>query len=402
MYIEDLILRTAGHGQWIWDQPITLSTAFESNFIQSVANQVDTGESLTEKQASLAIKILAKVEPELINHFKTKTWDLNNPNFKRPFRSLSSELTVTIDRSSVPGRIVVRFPFIESVIKDIKDFKLHKRHNTAEWSPDQKAWIFSLREDCIQFIQNTLVPKGFKVDEEFIEYVKQIENIEKNLEQHIPMVTLDQEKPKFINVFDNVPQPYGNDITHSLFLARQYGITTYSDEISDYIENKITNTVTKSIIKADLGIDGIWIDSKIISITDFNDIVDYDQPLLIVVPGGSEYKNLKDWHEFLLSRGINSKDISVMFRLPNEGKGDFNIYVKENQLNNEITASTKVVFVSVKIPKPLVKTNIKFNAIINLGYHLNTHYTMDTLLRSSPTLIFYTDTKPTQKRYGYR
>jgi hypothetical protein len=100
--------------------------------------------------------------------------------------------------------------------------------------------------------------------------------------------------------------------------------------------------------------------------------------------------------------GIDDHEMSVMFRLPNEGKGDFNVYVKDNNLNNEITGNTKVVFVSVKIPKPLVKTNVKFNAIINLGFHLNTHYTMETLIKSSPTLIFFTDTEPKVNRYGYR
>jgi hypothetical protein len=402
MFVEDLILRTAGQGPWLWEQPIALSTPFESNFIQSIATQVDAGEALTEKQAGLALKILGKIETDLISSFKTKTWDLSNPSYKQPFRTLSPVMSVNIDRTANPGKIVVRFPYMENVIKDIKDFKNSHRIGMTDWVPNQKAWVFSLTEACIQFIQTKLVPQGFKVDEEFVEYVEQIKNIEKNLENHIPMLVLDQDKPKFINVFDSVPQPVGNDIVHALFLARQFGITTYSDEISEYIDKNINNPVTRGLIKSELGTEGLWIDSKIRIVEEFHDLIEYGQPILIVIPGGSEYKNLKEWHEFLKKRGISDQDMSVMFRLPNEGKGDFNLYVRDHKLNNEITGNTKVVFVSVKIPKPLVKTNIKFNAIINLGYHLNTHYTMDTLLHSSATLIFFTDTEPKTKRYGYR
>ena len=402
MFIEDLILRTAGQGPWLWDGAIPLSTDFETKFIQSVAEKLDQGEALTEKQANLALKLLSKIEPQLISFFKTKTWDLNIPQYKKQFRTLLPISSIEIDKSEIPGKIVVRFPYHEATIKDIKDFKNKNIFGMAEWHPDKKAWVFALREESIVFLQTTVVPRGFVVDENFKEYVAQIENIENNLENYLPMVVLENSKPKFINVFDNVPQPASENITHALFLARQYGITTYSDEINQLIVDKIDNPVTRTLITSGTNQHGLWVDSKIHHVDRFKDIIEYGQPLLIVIPGGTEYKNLKEWHEMLKKCGIEDQDMSVMFRLPNEGKGDFNIYVKDNNLNNEITGNTKVVFVSVKIPKPLVKTNTKFNAIINLGFHLNTHYTMETLIKSSPTLIFFTDTEPKVNKYGYR
>lgn len=405
MYIEDLILRTAGHGQWLFESPINLSTDFEKRFIESVAEQVDRGEALTEKQANLALKLLGKIETELIAYFKVKTWDLLNPSFKKQFRTILPVSSIEVDKSEIPGKIVVRFPYHEATIKDIKDFKIQAGGLPADWHPDRKAWVFALREDCIQFLQSKIVPRGFTSDENFKELVAQVENIENNLEDYLPMVVLEDGKPKFINVFQNVPQPTDNDIVHALFLARQFGITTYSDEISQWIEGNIDNPITKSLINATYSKQGLWVNSKTYAVDTFKDIVTYGQPLLVVIPGGTEYKSLKEWHEFVKNCGIADKDISVMFRLPNEGKGDFNIYVKDHNLNNEIAGNTKVVFVSVKIPKPLVKTNIKFNAIINLGFYLNTHYTMETLIRSSPTLFFYTDSEPKVNKYntyGYR
>jgi hypothetical protein len=402
MYIEDLILRTAANGRWLWETPFKLSTNFEDNFIQSIANQIERGDALTEKQAGFALKLLHKVEPDLITFFKKKTWDLNNPSYKKPFRALSPVMSVELDRSAVPGKIIVRFPYIENIVKDIKDYKNVKGYGTAEWSPDFKAWIFSLTEDNIKFIDKAIVPKGFKADDEFKEYVAQIEKIENNLENIVPMVVLEDGIPKFKNTHNSVPQPETDDAIEVCLLARKYGINVFDDKLNAIIHDENTCLVTRAVLEHSNKLQPLWIDRELVPITEFKDIVKHAQPLLFVVPGGSEYEHLSNWHIFLKSQGIEDKEISVMFRLPNEGKGDFNIYVKDNNLNNEITENTKAIFVSVKIPKPLVKANVKFNAIINLGYNFNTHYTMDTMLHSSHTLIFYTETQPKVKSYGYR
>jgi hypothetical protein len=402
MYIEDLILRTAANGQWVWEPPFKLSTSFEDNFIQSVSNQIDRGEALTEKQANLALKLLHKVEPDLIKYFKTKTWDLNHPSFKKPFRALSPVLSVETDRSTVPAKIIVRFPYMENLVKLIKEYKNTKGYGTAEWSPEVKAWLFSLTEANIKFINDTVVPEGFKTDDEFKEYVAQIEKIENNLENIIPMVVLEDGQVRFKNTHPSIPQPKTDDVIKACLLAKKYGINVFDEKLDAIINDKNTSLVTRAVLEHSNKIEPLWISRELVPISEFKDIVEHAQPMLFVIPGGSEHEHLSNWHIFLKSQGIEDKDISVMFRLPNEGKGDFNIYVKENNLNNEITETTKAVFVSVKIPKPLVKANIKFNAIINLGYNFNTHYTMDTMLHSSHTLIFYTDTQPKIKRYGYR
>jgi hypothetical protein len=398
MFIEDLILRVAGMGRYLFLPSISLSNSFETNFINSVALQIENGNGLTEKQASLALRILAKVERELVLALGQKTWDLTSPQYIKPFRNLSNIKTVTVNNDRSSPTIKVRFPYDDKLVKLIKDYRANKRPAPAEWHLDEKAWVFSLTEENISWINSNLLDHGFEFDQEFKEYAENIKNIENNLENFIPMVVLEDGMPKFINTFSSVPQPTDSNIVKSLFLARQYGIYVWSDEILSFLTEELTNSVTRSLITVAPTSQAIWVDKKIHNIDRFSDAVNYNDKILFVVPSGSEYQCIESWHKFLNSQGITDNQISVMFRLPNEDKGDFNIYVKHNNLNNEITENTRAVFVSMKIPKPLVKTNIKFDAIINLGYYMNTHYSMDVILASSPLLIFYTDTEPKLKR----
>ena len=81
-----------------------------------------------------------------------------------------------------------------------------------------------------------------------------------------------------------------------------------------------------------------------------------------------------------------------MFRLPTESNVNFNNFVKNNGLNTPIKDSTQIVFISSKLPKPVLKSKIKFHAIINLGFD-NVHYTMRDFVKSHENVIFYSGLK---------
>ena len=57
-------------------------------------------------------------------------------------------------------------------------------------------------------------------------------------------------------------------------------------------------------------------------------------------------------------------------RLDNEYNSNFNQYIKDNNLNNSLDKSTKVVYIrSNKIPKPLLKLNWNANSVLLLNSH---------------------------------
>ena len=78
---------------------------------------------------------------------------------------------------------------------------------------------------------------------------------------------------------------------------------------------------------------------------------------------------------------------------------DFNDFVKENKLNSPITEKTKIVFISSKLPKPFVKSKVKFNCVINLGFG-GVHYSIKNFVENHENLIFYTE-KKSQKEFEF-
>ena len=401
LFVEDLIEFVAGYGQWIFSAPqIKLKTPFEEKFIHSVASQLQNGNGLTEKQAQLACRILASIEVDLVNYLGPGKVDLIKPQYRLPIRTINLVKKVVVDNSVNPSILKVYFPYNEALVGKIKEFKKNKRGFIAEWNMDNKCWHFLLTEDAIRFINTSIVPEGFEADDEFKDYAQQIADIERDVEQLTPLLTLVDGKPVFKNTHPTIPQPEDDNIIKALFLARKYGITI-DDPIIEHADYQFASPVARALLKT---YNHIWVDKREHGIETFKEVIDYAKPLLVVIPGGNEHEYIQSWHKLLNHRGITNEEISVMFRLPNEGKGDFNTYVRDNHLNNELTENTKVVFISVKVPKPIIKANIKFDAIINLGYYMNTHYSLETLLRSVPTLIFYTDQEPkiTNHYYGYR
>jgi hypothetical protein len=63
-------------------------------------------------------------------------------------------------------------------------------------------------------------------------------------------------------------------------------------------------------------------------------------------------------------------------------------------LNNPVDENTKVVFVSTKITKPLVKSGVKFKTVINLGYYNYLHFTMSAAVDNAQNLVYYSMKQP--------
>jgi hypothetical protein len=78
----------------------------------------------------------------------------------------------------------------------------------------------------------------------------------------------------------------------------------------------------------------------------------------------------------------------------------FNDLVKSFNLNSPIGENTKIVFISQKLPKPLLKSEIEFKFIINLGSISGVHYSLSNYLQDRMDVIKYTDKKKTGYQFG--
>jgi hypothetical protein len=362
---------------------------------------VSYNSQLTEKQGNLALKLLNKYRDQIRPWVPTVDDDLNNPKWKNPFRVLPKHKTVKIATHDQPAKfhngkcILVEFPYDDDLVNLFRkrNSEVHELHKGG-WDANIKQWVFALTEKNIEWVGSTLLPREFQMDEEFTSLYQDTQQVLVELETHIPMIIADNGKYSLKNVHRSVPSIETTNLTEALFLARDYGINTWDNIIDEQI-NSTLHPVTKTILSIS-DKKRPWIDSNIHTVDVFQDLITYGGPALVIIPGGSELEMVTVWTEFALRMGIPAEQLSVMFRLPNEQAG-FNQFVKIAKLNNPVDENTRMVFVSTKITKPLIKAGIKFNTVINLGYYNYMHFTMSTVVDNARNLVYYSMKQPTKQ-----
>jgi hypothetical protein len=382
MNIEDLIILLATRCQL---------NQFDSRIVESFYNQIFQGNGFTEKQSSLALKILERQSSKLSEILGTDISKyIANPVFRLKKRSINLGKKITVLEHAEFGKAIkVEFPYNETLVEKIRKERINLPY--AAWDRDERAWIFSLNERSIQLLVPFVTNEGFVPDDEFAGYIEQIKIIQENLEKYVPMVKFCENTIKFVNVGENVPQPDSNDVLRSLFLARKIGIHTWDDNISSYLKDNNINETVINFLNENPGTT-FSINLENFKFSDLSDIVTHLGPSVFIVPGGSELEKTKASIEFLNSIGINNHEISVLFRLPKETGEKFNNFVKELKLNNPLTKKTRVVFISSKVPKTIIDSNIKFNCVVNFNFY-SVHYTIREFVKNHQNVIHVLEKK---------
>ena len=371
---------------------------FDYRIVNSFSQQLRQGHSLTEKQGKLAIKIIKKYHKILSAHTGQDILNfVSHPVYKYPFRQPVNIKRISILNKKVDGIIgkviKVEFPYSDQYLELIRNKKPNL--GVAFWSKDEKAWLFSLCESNIKFCNYLILTENFKADEEFIEYSQQVIDIVNDLNKYVPMLALENGNLFYQNVSEFVPPLESKEILPAIFEARKRGITTWDDQIGKFIEN-YENTVISDFLVQEIN-EPFYLDPKKYDLSHLKEIILYLRPCIFVIPGGSEFEKFSLAYDFVKNCGISDQHISVLFRLPSDKGKHFNEYIKNFGLNNPIDEKTEIAFVSGKIPKPLVKSKLFFNSIINMGFD-NPHYTSRNLVENHQNLIYYSE-KPVQQRF---
>jgi hypothetical protein len=367
-----------------------LMSGWEFTFIYSINSQINEGIALTEKQNNVVLTILKKYATKLTQLTQQDVMKfIENPTHRLGIRNTIQSRKLDIVEDACYGKIIkIKFPYQASRIKMIQEYQHSAMDFThVLYDANECTWEFSLNEKNIEFLIKLMAKEKFQVPAEFVEYVSQIDQIHDSLEKHVPMLCLENGKPVLKNCAKSVPNISTDNVLEAVFLARRYGITTYDTAINNIVNsNRVTPAVRVFLNSGYM--DQLTLNPENHDFSSIADIVKYMSPCLIVIPGGSEYEKIKDSYQWLTQMGIQSQEMSVMFRLPRETGEKFNNLVKNHGLNSPIGNHTKIVFVSGKLAKPVVKSKIKFHCVINLGYD-NAHHTMRNFLKNHENTIFY-------------
>lgn len=381
IYIEDLIHRSVV-GMNSIDHRST-------SMLESFNEQNNKGTGLTEKQRAAAIRILTRHKVDVSKSLGTDISSiLENPQYRLPLREIKVVRQVSIISYKDQGRAIkVEFPYDEEKIKSIREYKKHSLQ--AFWDPENKYWIFALEEENIKFLVKFCENQEFKFDEEFTEYKKNILDIIENMHNHVPMLVSDQDVPKIVNSPENLPILTSKDVLSAVFEARNLGILTWDENVNQHKSIQELPEPIKEFLTNDY--DHVTlIDSQKTSIDCLKYLFRYMSPCLVIIPGGSEYEKISMAYDFLIGCGIKNYEMSTMFRLPTETGGNFNNFIKINELNGPITSDTKIVFVSTKLPKSVLKSKINFNCVVNMGTH-SAHHTIKEFAKNHENLVIFSE-----------
>jgi hypothetical protein len=392
MNIEDLIISLVYSRITLnsWDEKLT----------HSFYDQLTRGLGFTEKQSSLAIKMLTRHTAALSVYVKTDISEfVKNPTFRIPIRRINNVRSLSVVTHSQIGRAIKAvFPYNEDIIKQIRLAK--DDVGVSFWDKDEKAWFFALNESSLQFLMELSCAEKFETDEYITNFFQQVQDVKENFEKFVPMLVIEEKLPKIKNCSASMPELITTDILESIFEARKRGIFTWDETVSNFLDSDEVDPITREFLKSDTS-QNLQIDCNIHDISVIKHIIEFMSPTLVIVPGGNEFETLKNSYDFFKSLNIENTQMSVMFRLPSETHENFNIFIKQHELNSPICEKTKVVFISGKMPKPVLQSKIKFHSVLNLGYS-NVHYSMREIVGSHENVVSYSKVKESRNlQFGF-
>jgi hypothetical protein len=381
MNIEDIIVVVVNNR-------IPLNS-WDCRLVDSLFEQIILNNSLTEKQGNAVVKILKKYSPHIsrITGKDIKQF-LETPTYRLGIRTINLIKKAGIVEHEIFGKAIrMEFPFNFEIIQEIKNKKTFD--HSGRWDSEEKVWIFPLNETNISHLSTIIRNFQFETDLELRGYIEQVEKIIENMDEHVPLLVLENNETKIRNFSQSLSFFDSKNILKSIFEARKMGILTWDDYIDEYLSSEVSNETTRDFLMSDPG-QKFHVDRGKKDIFSLSDIILNMGPTLFIVPGGSELENLQNCFNFLTSIGIDQKEISVMFRLSQENHKNFNDFVKNQGLNNPISESTRAVFISGKLPKPLLKSRIKFHSVVNMGFD-HAHYTMRDFVKNHENVVYYAE-----------
>lgn len=400
MYIEDILFQLFGPFRVSNLDHKSIFSMNEHNLLKSFTSQIHRGHALTEKQAKIIENILPKYISILNSHFVTDLTDsITNPKYRLGKRFSSQQRTVKlVTLTNGSKKIAVSFPFDQNLVDKIREIKDTTSSSnemptgrSVTWNADNRNWAFNLYEGHLSQLYKILKEHNFEFDKELLDWIEEIEEIEKNIQNYIPMVTFEEGIYKYVNAHKDIPHPVSTQLLEVLFEAKKYGIETWDENIDIAIKHESVNRFTRVILTSQKNIslaDLTEVSRESFSFYDFSDVIKYNGKVLMIIPSGDEYSYLKKIYLSLKNMGYDEDQMCVLFRVDKEKGKITNDFIKEHSLNNPISEKIKIFFVSVKMPKPLIKNQIEIGTVFNMGA-VNAHHTLRNFVNNHHNVLTY-------------
>ena len=396
--------------------------------LETVKSLAEAQYAWTEKQAKLALMILKRYLTKFQSHGMDITELLHDPQYEQPFRVISFLKSIEKYKDSNGDSFIeLKFPYQKKLIQLIRTINNKKGLPTGygRYDGEDKKWTFkqtdlttyyltliAIRYD-FEFVDKTLLDDYFTVKDE-IRYHKR------------PTAILDNNEIVIKNAAPSL-QEYWKENCQGLSLIQKI------DKIKEfeilYQGKTIEGKSTLSTGIANSKHKKLWIDRNKYTRNEILSTVEELQCYPFIMPvSGDPYtqQDSDDWNKWLKSFSkFNIEPKHMAFGLDirepiragekenpiienwtdeiNETR--YQILMEIHQLSKQfkfIDKQTKVIFVRNRIPRTLIRSNIKPKCTIVAlggGYYTAGTDSLKRYLDSLPKTLYYNDHRPMNWQY---
>ena len=162
-YIEDYI-DLLGGGAMFWPprDPIIKLARYDEPIVQSMAEQVNKGTGLTDRQSVLAHKIVVKYRRQWATAGYDVSDQVDQPRFKLPIRQVDRRRIIDI----VDDTIEIKFPYDQDLISKLRA-DATTIPGSLRWNGDRHAWCSPVIEPRIIWAKTFGAEHSFEFGAEF-------------------------------------------------------------------------------------------------------------------------------------------------------------------------------------------------------------------------------------------
>lgn len=373
----------------------------DKTLLYSIGRQTHRGLALTDRQYDLAKQKIEYYRPA----FESLNIDINSckDNLRQPLREIDRSQYIRIVEHNNEEKLVIRFPFNKPKIMILQN-KVKSQIPNDEYYHDKgsQAHYFTFNEINLYLLVTAFKDKKFEVDKEVLNIYNELEEMNNNKHKYVSGVynfELCNLRNKAIEtVISDVGEPPCQE-NLALYKDRRYtyGLDYFDEEELERSLRELTILSQKIINRESIR---IFISNKKYSIESLvNCLWELNRfPLLVVIDHEFSLEHLHEFHR-AVSGFVLDEEQTVMYRLDNNTNSEFNEYIKNNNLNNPLDKNTKIVYISSnKIPKPLIKSDWRYKAILNIGFIQS--WRRNTIADDNDLIMYYDDVaSPTMSNF---
>ena len=363
----------------------------DRSILFSMASQLKKPLSLTERQGTLAVKIISE-NRHLYESISTLNSLLEFPIYKNTFRVVDISRRIFLFDKETIG---IKFPFDAAINKLLDRIPGRKIYDI-----NSRCHKYKLNEVNLIAISNYFQSHNFLIDTKIQEWIDDIKKILKNPEEYVPTIDFINGNLILRNCGRKLEEYYENnkkeDLIANVFLAKTMNLD-FTVNISILLANAECNNISKKLLGENKNKFSMS-NKRGYTKTDVTNILKDSQlyPILVSIDDNEKlYSDFNEWIKCFNSIGISNKEISVLFR--SDKTTEFNNMIKEQELNNLVDINTKVVFIKHKVPKIIYKINFVPKIIISTSTFY-VHYTNQKMVDSHPLVLYYTEQDTSDKR----